>query len=169
MLLTSVLLFPRARAGAVPIHATPTEKVSPKSAVPTLEEPAQGLSGTLVCDKSSIHRDEGETGAAVAVELLLCSSDSCRRTNNCHPHCLTAQEELSRVGRVCTGGVRFPKPFLFRSGIFSKTSKYSTSMRIRIKVSCTRFCLTSLIFWTMTVLLIWGSSLKSLPREKFQF
>lgn len=87
VLLTSVLLFPRARAGAVPIHATPTEKASPKSVVPTLEELARGLSGTLVCDESSIHGDEVETGAAVAVELLLCSSDSCRRSNDCHPHC----------------------------------------------------------------------------------
>lgn len=38
VLLTSLLLFPRARAGAVLIQAAHTEKVSPKSAVPALEE-----------------------------------------------------------------------------------------------------------------------------------
>ena len=38
VLLASLLLIPRARAGAVPIHATHPEKASPKSAVPALEE-----------------------------------------------------------------------------------------------------------------------------------
>lgn len=64
--------------------------------------------------------------AAAAVELLFCLSDSCGRNNCCPP----GQEELSRVGRGCRE-VRFPKPFLFNSRIFSKMSKYSTSMRTR--------------------------------------
>lgn len=42
-------------------------------------------------------------------------------------------------------------------------------MRTKIKGSCTRLYLNSPIFWMMVILLIYGSSLKSLPREKFQF
>lgn len=50
--------------------------------------------------------------------------------------------------------VQFPKPFLFNSRSFSKMSQYSASTRTRIKVSCTRRYLSSLIFWMMMVLLI---------------
>lgn len=151
VLLTSLLLFPRARAGAVPIHATHAEKASPKV-------DSQWRSGTLVCDESSLHWDEVETSegdetvAAAAVGLLFCSSDS-RRRNNCRPRCPPARGEPGRVGRGCRE-VRFPKPFLFNSRVLSKMSKYSTSTRTRIKVSCTRLYLSSLIFWMMMVLLI---------------
>lgn len=119
---------------------------------------SQWRSGTLVCDESSLHWDEVETSegdetvAAVAVGLLFCSSGS-RGRNNCPPRCPPAREEPRRVGRGCRE-VRFPKPFLFNSRVFSKMSKYSARTRTRIKVSCTRLYLSSLIFWMMMVLLI---------------
>lgn len=120
-------------------HRSSVPKVSGARAARTH---SQWRSGTLVCDESSLRWDEvetsegDETAAAVAVGLLFCSSDS-RRRNNCRPRRPPAREEPRGAGRGCRE-VRFPKPFLFNSRVFSKMSKYSPSTRTRIKVSCTR-------------------------------
>lgn len=48
----------------------------------------------------------------------------------------------------------FPLPFPFHRRIFSKISKYLTSMRTKIKGSCTCLYLNGPIFWMMMILLI---------------
>lgn len=143
------------QAGAVVMHTT---HAVPRSAVPTLEELTyrQGLSGPEFAVRPPYAEMTLKPLREMRLWLLqllnFCSVLQVPAGG------ITAIPADPSTDKPKQGGerlqeVHFPKPFLFNSRILSKMSRYSTSMRTRIKVSCTRHCLNSLIFWMMILLI----------------